>query len=155
MRRNKQEITDKSEIERIITVAEVARLAINREGGAPYIVPMNFGYEGGTFYFHSAGAGLKLDLLKADPRVCIEVENLSTFKKDGKDSPCDWGMDYKSIIATGRAEFITDFDEKAKALKAVIAKFADEQAFPMSEKAVNAVTVFKVEAPRLSAKRSS
>jgi hypothetical protein len=153
MRRYKQEITDKTEIDKILADAEVARLAVNRDG-APYVVPMNFGYAEGTFFFHCAGAGLKLELLKADPRVCIEVENSSSFEKAGNTDPCSWGMDYKSVVATGIAEFITDFDEKAAALKSVITKFADVESAPMSEKSINAVTVFKVIIDELTAKQS-
>lgn len=154
MRRYKQEITDPAEIAGILADADTARLAINRDG-APYIVPMNFGYQDGTFYFHCAGEGLKLDLLKADPRVCIEVEGSSAFRTGGKKNPCSWGMDYKSVIATGRAEFLTDSAEKTTALKAVIAKFADAEALPMTDEAVKAVSVFKVTADELTAKGSN
>jgi len=154
MRRYKQEITDKNEIENIIAGAEVARLAVNRKEGAPYIVPMNFGYEADTFYFHCAGAGLKLDLLKSDPRVCIEIEDGISIEKGGETDPCRWGMNYRSVIATGRAEFITDLKTKTAALKSIIAKFADVDTHLMPEKAIAAVTVFKVNVDELTAKAS-
>ena len=154
MRRFKQEITDKNEIEEIIKGAEVARLAINRKGSAPYIVPMNFGYREGVFYFHCAGEGLKLDLIREDPRVSVEVDEVRSIVKNGNGDPCSWGMNYRSVIATGTAGFITDFDRKKEALELIIARFVDENTAPLAEIEIRAVQVFSVAAEVITAKRS-
>ena len=48
------------------------------DGGVPYIVPLNYGYEYAdgelTFYFHSAKEGRKLEILKKNPTVCLELD---------------------------------------------------------------------------------
>ncbi len=154
MRRNKQEITDKNEITEIINRAYTARIAINRDG-APYIVPMNFGYADETFYFHCAGEGLKMNLLKSDPRVCIEIDESSSLVKDSEEKPCSWGVTYRSVIASGAAEILTDFNEKKAALNIILSHFTDGEIPPMQDSAVSAVTVFRVKAEQLSAKRSN
>ena len=44
----------------------------------PYLVPLNFGFErteqGVTFYFHSAVAGRKVELLRRQPTVGFELD---------------------------------------------------------------------------------
>ena len=52
MRRKDKEIKDKKEIEQIIAQARVCHLAL-ADQGQPYLVPLNFGYRGGTVFFHS------------------------------------------------------------------------------------------------------
>lgn len=153
MRRDKQEITDKNKITDIIGRAGTARLGINRDG-APYVVPMNFGYADDVFYFHCAGAGLKLQLLKADPRVCIEIDESSKLKKDENENPCNWGVEYHSVIADGTAEFLNSIEEKKAALNIIIGQFEDGALPPMTEASIKAVTVFKVRPANLTAKQS-
>jgi nitroimidazol reductase NimA-like FMN-containing flavoprotein (pyridoxamine 5'-phosphate oxidase superfamily) len=63
MRRHEREITDKKEIEAIIRKALVCRLAMV-DGDKPYVVPLCFGYADHTLFFHSAGEGKKLEIIK-------------------------------------------------------------------------------------------
>ena len=56
MRRRDQEITDREEIDTIIRDARVFHLAMAESGG-PYVLPLNFGYDGACIYFHSATEG--------------------------------------------------------------------------------------------------
>ena len=153
MRRSKQEITDKNEVIEFIKTARTARLGINREG-SPYIVPMNFGYADDVFYFHCANEGLKLDLLKADPRVCIELDESSPLQTGGAGNPCSWGVDYRSVIATGTAEILEGLDEKRAGLGIILSQFVGNDAPAMSDKAVESTTVFSVIVETLTAKKS-
>ncbi|MDC7225591.1 MAG: pyridoxamine 5'-phosphate oxidase family protein [Spirochaetales bacterium] len=154
MRRSKQEITDSTEIQNIISRARTARLGINREG-APYVLPMNFGFADNTFYFHCADSGLKLDLLQADPRVCIEIDESSELQTGEVSNPCKWGVNYRSVIAIGTAEILTDIDLKRTALKIIISQFAGNNAPEMPEASIKATTVFRVKSENLTAKHSS
>ncbi len=58
MRRDDREITDLLEIESILYHAIVCRIGLT-DGNEPYVVPVSFGYEEGTIYFHSAPEGKK------------------------------------------------------------------------------------------------
>ncbi len=153
MRRSKQEITDKTEIEEIIRNAVTARLGLNRDG-APYIVPMNFGYEDGTFFFHCAAEGLKLELLKKDPRVCVEIDEASGLIKNSADKPCDWGISYRSVIATGTAKVLDEADAKKHGLQIILRQFEKGAIPEMSESSIAATVVFAVRAETLTAKKS-
>ena len=76
MRRKDREITGRENIEPILRACKTCRVAMIADG-APYVVPLNFGYtwddDGLTLYFHSGLKGKKIDALRADPRVCFEL----------------------------------------------------------------------------------
>lgn len=67
MRRKDREITDFSEILKIVDACEILRLGL-ADGHFPYIVPVNFAYTVNDkqfyFYIHGAMAGRKYELLR-------------------------------------------------------------------------------------------
>ena len=74
MRRTHSEVTDPREIERILSMTNIGRMATIGRDGYPYITPVNFVDLDGNIYFHCAPSGEKLDNLKQNPRVCFEVD---------------------------------------------------------------------------------
>jgi uncharacterized protein len=74
MRRAEKEITNRGEIDSILSKATVCRIGFYDQR-TPYIVPMNFGYSDNCLYLHSAPQGKKIELLKRNPLVCFEVEH--------------------------------------------------------------------------------
>ncbi|MDY0382771.1 MAG: pyridoxamine 5'-phosphate oxidase family protein, partial [Atribacterota bacterium] len=99
MRRKDREITSMEEIKDIIKEALFCNIAMCRSN-IPYLVPMNFGFDGQYFYLHSAPEGLKLDILKENPRVCIEITQ--DLKIIPSTDVCKTGMKYSSVIVSGR-----------------------------------------------------
>jgi len=120
MRRQDREIVDTARVWEIIRNAEVCRVAFCG-GDWPYIVPMSFGVLDETLYFHCASAGVKLDLLKANPNVCFEVE--SRVQVIPGDQACGWSVCYQSVIGFGRASVVEDLDEKRAGLKALLSQY--------------------------------
>ena len=151
MRRKKQEITDPEALNEIFRQAIVCRLAM-MDGNVPYVVPLNFGYQNNLLYFHSAGEGKKLDLLRASPEVCFEVESGVEIVK-GKDA-CSWGVTYCSIIGYGNAEIVTDIDEKRRGLDVIMGHYSDGK-FEYSEKNLKRTIVIKVKITSMTGKRSA
>jgi nitroimidazol reductase NimA-like FMN-containing flavoprotein (pyridoxamine 5'-phosphate oxidase superfamily) len=151
MRRKEQEITDRKVIDEIIDKALVCRLALS-DDDQPYVVPMCFGYDGKNLYFHSAGEGKKMEILRKNPKVCFEFEDSCEIEK-GKVA-CDWGMIYKSVIGFGKVSFLEDIDSKRKALDVIMKKYAHES-FTYPEKAVERVAVLKVDIEEITGKHSS
>ena len=117
MRRSDKEIKDPDELLSIIRKSTIMRLAITDEG-SPYIVPLNFGYQDGSLFFHCAKKGLKLDIIKRNPKVCFEFESDVEILKSEK--PCEWGMRYKSVIGFGKAQIIDVPEKKLKALQTIV-----------------------------------
>lgn len=113
MRRKDREITDICAILELVSECKVCRLAMT-DGGVPYIVPLNYGYEYAdgalTFYFHSAKEGRKLEILKKNPTVCLELDGRGELVEAA--NPCAYGYTFASVIGTGNVEFIEYTEEK-------------------------------------------
>lgn len=152
MRRNDKAITDREEIDSIIRISQVCRLAMC-EGGLPYVVPLCFGYDEGTLYFHSASEGLKLDVLKRNNRVCFEMDIAQELIRPNCDNRDNCSMRYKSVIGFGRAYFIREPAEKMNALDIIMRHYSQEP-FAYPEAVIANTEVFKVEIEGMTGKNS-
>lgn len=150
MRRKEKEITNKEDIEKFLLESKICRLAMV-DGDKPYMVPMNFGYRDGHLYFHSAKQGRKIDVIRKNPNVCFEVDQLIRFKK--AKIACDWGAEYKSVIGSGRAEFLNTPDEKTQALKVIMSQYSDKE-FEFSEDMLDKTLVIKVTVDQMTGKKA-
>lgn len=123
MRRKDREVLGKEKLLEILNQSDVCRLAIN-SNPAPYIVPLNFGYiwnEELELYFHSARDGRKIDLLGNNNNVGFELDTGHALVTGEK--PCDWSMNYKSIIGVGTIEFLETEADQIRALNCVMNKY--------------------------------
>ena len=150
MRRKDKEITDRDVIDSIINGSTFCRLALS-EDDRPYIVPLSFGYDGGSLYFHGFLEGKKIDILRKNSNVCFE------FDSDGEpipsDGACSWTVRYKSVIGYGKARLIEDIDSKIKALEIIMSHYS-EQSFVYPEKVVKKIVVIKVDIETVTGKMS-
>ena len=89
-----KEVKEKSDIEAIIRQSIVCRLAMS-ENNRPYLVPLCFGYKDNALYFHGAGQGKKIDILKNNPNVCFEFD-IGAATVQAEDA-CFWGMKFQSV----------------------------------------------------------
>lgn len=150
MRRKDKEITDKRVLETILEEALVCRVGMCRDN-EPYVVPMNFAYQDGCIYLHSAREGKKLDILRENPRICFETEVKTELLPS--ENPCSWTMRYQSVIGWGRAEFITDLKEKVEVLNIIIRKYAgEEKKFP--EEKMDKIELIRIRIDSMTGKRS-
>jgi nitroimidazol reductase NimA-like FMN-containing flavoprotein (pyridoxamine 5'-phosphate oxidase superfamily) len=148
MRQAKREVKDRAEIDAIILKAQVCRLGMV-DGGRPYIVPMNFGYDG-SFYFHCAKEGRKIDILRRSPQVCFELEvdhGLVTG-----DLACEYTYDFESVMGEGVAELIDESSAKRTALDIIMSHYA-KPPFQYDEKALELTQAIRVRITDLSCKR--
>jgi len=116
MRRKDREIREKEEMISILQKADVCRLAMS-DNDIPYIVTMNFGLgEGGdALYFHCAGVGKKIDILKRNNLVCFQADIEHEFFLHT--IACGCAMKYKSVVGMGRIHFVHDVAEKSEPVK--------------------------------------
>ena len=156
MRRKDREVTGQEEIQKIFDDCKVCRIGIVDEDG-PYIVPMNYGYvkeEGKVIlYFHGAREGKKIDLIRKNPNVGIELDYKHELE-EGK-LACQYSYYYASIIGKGTASIIDNPKEKLKALNVIMrhqtGKSFDE--FQKNPKLEKAVAIIRVELNEYSCKR--
>jgi uncharacterized protein len=151
MRRREKEIHERPVIDSIIRQSLVCRLGLS-DGERPYIVPLCFGYEDDTLYFHGAHEGRKMDILRRNPNVCFEFDADPRVKEGVL--PCFWGMQYRSVLGFGTASLVEDPGEKRRALRAILMQYSDGTDFAFPEEMVRGTAVIRVEIQSLSGKQS-
>ena len=150
MRRKDKEITDPAEIEKIIQEAQTCRLAMV-DGSRPYVVPLSFGFEGDSLYFHSGCKGLKIDVLRVSPDVCFEMDLQGDVLEAEK--PCNWTVQYRSVIGFGKAEFLEKTAEKREAVCIIMGHYSDHS-FEFSDEMLKSIVLIRVKITEISAKHS-
>jgi nitroimidazol reductase NimA-like FMN-containing flavoprotein (pyridoxamine 5'-phosphate oxidase superfamily) len=93
----------------LLTASRVGRLGCVYEGG-PYVVPINYVLDGESIYIHSV-PGRKLEALRANPRACLQVDEVTD------------SYHWRSAIAFGVYEEVTDPNERVRAVRALLARF--------------------------------
>lgn len=130
-RKPDRRITDPEELDYVLRKAQILRLGMCGPDG-PYVVPMNFGIGEGCLYLHSSPKGKKADILRANPRVCFELETDVALIED--DKPCGFSMKFKSIVGYGTIAVLESEAEKLAALRAIMAHYTEvgfpDEAFP-------------------------
>lgn len=153
MRRKDREIKEISEVLNIVERAAVLRMGLF-DRDYPYIVPLHYGYEykDGVliFYAHGAKEGHKIDLIHANPNVCIELEtNMEIVSAE--DIPCQYGAYYASVIGRGTVELVEDVQEKIRGLNLLMKKQVGRE-FSITPQMAQTVQVMKITINNFSAK---
>ena len=78
--------------------------------GMPFVVPVSYLLSGGFIYIHSM-VGRKVRALRQDPHACLQVDEIID------------AYNWRSAIAFGRYEEITDAGERAWAVRRLLARF--------------------------------
>ncbi|MGC3963642.1 MAG: pyridoxamine 5'-phosphate oxidase family protein [Rhodocyclaceae bacterium] len=124
MRRKAREMTDPAQIESVLRQEKLMHLAMSQKE-VPFLVPVYFGWDGQSLYFHSANAGSKIEILQANPEVCFEISSVTGFVE--AQEACDFEAQHRTVIGFGRAVFIEDEAEKIRALNLIVARFTDQR----------------------------
>lgn len=152
MRRKDKEISGHVEIEDLLANAKVGRLGTCLDN-IPYITPVNFVYDKNKIYFHSALEGRKITNIISNPKVCFEIDE--TIAIIPRQPPCASTTEYKSVIISGNARFVTDIEEKTYALNKLIEKYAPHSTTVSLPTGVTKRTnVLAIEVKEISAKQS-
>jgi uncharacterized protein len=153
MRRKEREISGLADIELIISVADVCRIAIANDN-TPYIVTMNFGYKEGQnpcLYFHCANEGRKLDMIRSNNYVCFEMDTDHVIYKGEKG--CDWGMKFSSVVGYGKIFRVEDGSEKLNGLGIIMDHYGGKGSYSFDEQVLARTTVLRLEISQMTGKR--
>jgi uncharacterized protein len=74
--------------------------------GRPYVLPMNFAYDGKDLFFFTT-EGMKTQFIQANPQVCLQVEEITD------------STHWRSVMVIGNAEQITGKEEMQQAMKLI------------------------------------
>ncbi|MBU1003953.1 MAG: pyridoxamine 5'-phosphate oxidase family protein [Proteobacteria bacterium] len=123
-RKPEREITDPDELLHVLERAKILRLGMCA-GNEPYVVPMNYGLGENCLFLHSSPRGKKADMLRANPRVCFEMETDVALIEG--DAPCGFTMRFRSIVGYGMASFLETREEKLHGMKQIMAHYSDTE----------------------------
>jgi uncharacterized protein len=144
-------ITLQREIDEIIGKCQVCYVGMCGDDDMPYVVPFNFGYKDGVIYLHSAQEGMKIDILKKNPKVCVVFSTDHKLHHQSEQVACSYSMHYRSVQAFGEVEFINDIEQKVEILNIVMANYTDRE-FSYNAPSLREVCTYKVNVNRFSGK---
>ena len=154
MRRRDKEITDRKEIDEILTKIKTGRLGTCcRE--IPYITPMNFTYDSEALkiFLHCANEGKKLENIRINRNVCFEVDDVAELMV--KQPTCASSVAYRSVVLFGTIKEVTDHYEKNYALQKLAEKYAPQNPkTPFTDAALSRTNVLEIQISEMTAKRS-
>ncbi len=144
-------IEERERIEAVIRSCKVCFVGMADEECRPYVLPMNFGYEDGVIYLHSAQDGRSIRTMEKNPRICVTFCSDPELIRQHPDVACSYRMKAGSVICEGEVEFEDDFAEKEKALHIIMRQYVDKK-FTYSVPAVNNVKIWKLRMGSVGAK---
>jgi nitroimidazol reductase NimA-like FMN-containing flavoprotein (pyridoxamine 5'-phosphate oxidase superfamily) len=143
--------------EEILRAGRVAHVAYAVDG-QPFVLPFTYFYADGAVYLHGAPASRTVKVLRAGTPVCVEVTLLDGLvaSRDAKSH----SMNYRSAVVFGRAEAVTDLEEKRALFERMTATYFPGRAagadyYPARTGDLRAVELLAVRVDDLSAKARS
>lgn len=153
MTRREREVTDFEEIIKILDCCKIVHVGLS-DDGLPYVVPMNYGYEVAdgkiVIYLHGALKGYKLDVLRKNPRCCLETE-CDVIPFEGSRA-CSYGNGYSSFMGWGTAEILEDSEAKQRGLS-ILMKTQTGKDFSFGAGEASMVSVIRIPLEEYTAKR--
>ena len=151
MRRSDREITDPGTIHAIVRACQVCRVGLAVEG-EPYVVPVSFGFDGGAVYFHTARHGRKIEMMTANPRVCLEFER-GVELITNPDDACSWTFRYESVIGFGAVVELVEEPAKSRGLNQIMRHYSGRD-WSFDARTLESTRVWRVDLDAVTGKRT-
>ncbi|HUW42872.1 MAG TPA: pyridoxamine 5'-phosphate oxidase family protein [Thermoplasmata archaeon] len=121
LRRMDRAITDRKRMLDFLEGQKLVTVALSKDG-KPYLFTADYGFDrkSKSIFIHCAKKGKKIDYIEADPAVWGQVmEDLGYVQGD-----CS--HNYRTVQFKGKAELVTDLEEKRNALNIMIDRLEDD-----------------------------
>ena len=170
MRREEKEIRNRELLDQLLRTAPVCRIGLapgpdsgggadggdlprtdSRHAAYPYVVPVHFVHSDGRIYIHSARQGRKVEMLKKNPRVCVEIDEYLGIKS--ADRACEFGSRFRSLIAVGRARIVEQAGNKRRALQLLMEKYSG-RSFDFSDEEIDGVGIIEIQIEDVTGKQA-
>ncbi|HOF20182.1 MAG TPA: pyridoxamine 5'-phosphate oxidase family protein [Bacteroidales bacterium] len=151
MRRQEKEIRDSNVISEILEKSMVCRLGLVDNDEA-YIVPVNYAYDGGRIYIHSAPEGRKIRLIKKNNAVSFEAE--LPFEIIRGESACQWSAKYRSVTGRGVVTIEDDPESKKHGMDLIMKKYGAGTGLLYDEESLSRLVILKLEIISVTGKQS-
>ncbi|TYB79491.1 pyridoxamine 5'-phosphate oxidase family protein [Bizionia myxarmorum] len=91
------------QIEHVLSSLIVGRIGCHADGRT-YIVPVTYAYDGTYIYGHTK-EGLKIDMMRKNPMVCFEVDDMENMSN------------WRSVIAWGKFEELITTEQRIEGMR--------------------------------------
>jgi uncharacterized protein len=145
-------VYDRAIIYKILDEAFVCHVGFATET-QPFVIPTMFARIGDDLYFHGSAASRMLRGLSAGLPVCITVTLIDGLVLAR--SVFNHSMNYRSVVALGKAELVDAVEEKLAALRGFTEKIVPgrwAEARQPNEKELKATSILRLELNEVSAK---
>jgi nitroimidazol reductase NimA-like FMN-containing flavoprotein (pyridoxamine 5'-phosphate oxidase superfamily) len=145
-------VYDREAIYKILDEAFVCHVGFSMDG-QPYVIPTLFARVGDALYFHGSAASRMLRNLSEGIPVCITVTLIDGFVLAR--SVFNHSMNYRSVVALGKATLVSAPQEKFDALHAFTEKILPgrwNEARKPNEKEQKATSILRFPLTEVSAK---
>ena len=146
---------DRATVHRVLDDGYMCTIGFVHEG-SPRVLPTGYGRIGDFIYVHGSNASTMLGAILKSPEICLSVTHVDGLVL-GR-SLFAHAVNYRSVVIFGRAERVTDDDEKRASFEAYAERFlkgryADVR--PPNQKELNSVTVVRISIDEAVAKLRS
>ena len=152
MRRADRQVTDVRALREIMQRCDAVTLAF--AGGAPYAVPVSFGFEeeNGRFalYIHCAMEGEKLRRMEDDPRCAFSMY-AGTRLIEGE-TACAYSTEYESVCGSGVLTRL-EGEDKRRGIDALMRHYAPGRALPVDAQVLAKTCVLRLDVHEITGKR--
>jgi len=109
---------DRELIDSILDEAILCHVGVVQEDGTPMVLPTLFARDGDHLYVHGSPASRLLRAGKKGVELCVTVMLLDGFVM--AKSAFHHSVNYRSVVAFGTADEVTDAEEKRRALELLV-----------------------------------
>ena len=143
---------DRETIDKILDEGFVCHVGFSVDG-QPYVIPTLYARLGDYIYFHGSAASRMLRNLSSGIPVCLTVTLTDGFVLAR--SVFNHSMNYRSVVALGKASLVDEPQEKLKAMhaftdKIIPGRWADSR--QPNEKEIKATSILRLPLTEVSAK---
>lgn len=143
---------DHASVHAILDASALAHIAYVIDG-QPYCTPTLFWREGTRLYWHGSSASRMVRHQAGGVPVCVTVSHLDSLVL----ARCGFNhsVDYRSVMAFGRAAMVTDLEEKQRALTMMVDRFYPQRTAtlrPTTAQEFKATAVMAMDIERAAAK---
>lgn len=154
MRRKDREITDTERMIQIIEACDTCRLGLS-DGVHVYVVPLSFGFRvrdgRPMLYFHCAGEGKKLEMLRRGAEVAFELDRSFGMRSLPGGN---YTMEYQSVCGHGIPVFLETREEKEEALRILLSHYSADTMPDYPEAVYEKTCAFRLDVTEMTGKEN-
>jgi nitroimidazol reductase NimA-like FMN-containing flavoprotein (pyridoxamine 5'-phosphate oxidase superfamily) len=153
----KRAVTDRAEIDAILTEGLVAHVGFEQER-QPYVIPMTYLYRDSRLFLHGSTASRTVRHLASGAPVCVTVTLVDSLVASKAAS--SHSVNYRSAVVFGRGRPVRAKAESIKLSHAIIARYFPDRApgdayRPVTDDELKSVRFVEIDIEEVTAKRRS